>query len=195
MLPIALDLACLPVAVVGRGAGACRRLALLDQAAARRVTVFSDAPDAALVAAAGDRLRRTLPGRDELADSAVLLVCDLPRPLAAALAAEARALQRLVNVEDDTALCDFHMPAIIRRGDLVLAISTGGKSPGLARALKQWLEGLLDARWAARLQLLAHRRGHWRTSGRSAQEVGGLTRRLLDRSGWLSAASRDADAR
>jgi precorrin-2 dehydrogenase/sirohydrochlorin ferrochelatase len=192
MLPIALDLTHLPVALVGRGAGARRRLALLDQAAARHVTVFSDAPDAALAAAAGDRLRRRLPGRDDVADSAVLLVCDLPRPRAAALAADGRALKRLVNVEDETALCDFHMPAIVRRGDLVLAISTGGKSPGLARALKQWLERLLDARWAERLQLLARRRRGWRASGHSAQEVGGLTRRLLERSGWLSDRSRDA---
>jgi precorrin-2 dehydrogenase/sirohydrochlorin ferrochelatase len=192
MLPIALDLARLPVAVVGRGAGALQRLALLDQAGARRVVVFSDAPDAVLAAAAGDRLRHRLPRHDDLAGTAVLLVCDLPRPLAVALAADGRALKLLVNVEDATALCDFHMPAIVRRGDLVLAISTGGKSPGLARALKRQLERLFDARWAARLEHLARRRRRWRASGRSAQEVSGLTQRLLDRSGWLAERQRDS---
>jgi precorrin-2 dehydrogenase/sirohydrochlorin ferrochelatase len=186
MLPIALDLARLPVALVGAGAGAVRRLALLDQAGAPEIVVFAAAPDAALEAAAGERLRRRLPGRDDLADRAVLLVCDLPRQQAARLAADGRALKLLVNVEDDTALCDFHMPAIVRRGDLVLAISTGGRSPGLARALKQGLERLLDARWAERLQRLARRRARWRAGGRSARAVSGLTRRLIDHEGWLS---------
>ncbi|MEJ0069324.1 MAG: NAD(P)-dependent oxidoreductase [Pseudomonadota bacterium] len=79
--------------------------------------------------AATGRLHRGLPSRDALAGSAALFVCDLPRTDAAALVATARALNILVNVEDETALCDFHMPAIVRRGDLVLSISTGGKSP------------------------------------------------------------------
>jgi len=186
MLPIALDLARLPVALVGGGAGACRRLDLLDQAGAQRVTVYAELPDAALAAAAGERLQRRRPQPGDLADRAVLLVCDLPRRQAARLAADGRALKLLVNVEDETALCDFHMPAIVRRGDLVLAISTGGRSPGLARALKQWLERLLDARWAERLQHLARRRARWRAGGRSVRAVSGLTRRLIDREGWLS---------
>jgi precorrin-2 dehydrogenase/sirohydrochlorin ferrochelatase len=192
MLPLALDLARLPVAVVGRGSAARRRLALLDEAGAREVAVFSDAPDAELARAAGDRLRVHLPAHDDLAHRALLLVCDLPRPVAARLAAEGHALKLLVNVEDDIALCDFHMPAIVRRGDLVLAISTGGKSPGLARALKRWLERQFDVGWAARLQRLALRREHWRASGRNARAVSRLTRRLINRQGWLSEPPRDA---
>jgi precorrin-2 dehydrogenase/sirohydrochlorin ferrochelatase len=194
MLPLALDLARLPVVVVGRGVGARRRLALLDEAGARQVAVFSDAPDGELARAAGDRLRDRLPEHDDLADRALLLVCDLPRALAARLAAQGHALKLLVNVEDDIALCDFHMPAIVRRGDLVLAISTGGKSPGLARALKRWLERQFDVGWAERLQRLARRREHWRASGRSARAVSRLTRRLINRQGWLSEPPRDAAA-
>jgi precorrin-2 dehydrogenase/sirohydrochlorin ferrochelatase len=192
MLPIALDLACLPIIVVGRGAQAVRRLDLLAQADARRVTIFADAPDDALKAVTAGRLRHRLPSRDDLAGAAVLFVCDLPRAASAALAATARTLNVLVNVEDETALCDFHMPAIVRRGDLVLSISTGGKSPGLARAIKQWLERLLDARWATRIELLARHRRRWRAKGHSAQEIGGLTRRLLGRTGWLPGSDRDA---
>jgi precorrin-2 dehydrogenase/sirohydrochlorin ferrochelatase len=190
MLPVALDVAQLPVVLVGRGAAACRRLALLDQAGARDVRVFADRPEPALAAAAGDRLRRGLPRRADLAGAALVLVCDLPPPLAGALAADARALARLVNVEDQTALCDVHMPAIVRRGDLVLAISTGGRSPGLARALKQWLERLLDARWGERLQRLASQRARWRAAGHRGAQLGALTDRLLARKGWLS--DRDA---
>ena len=191
MLPIALDLGRLPVVLVGRGAAACRRLALLDRAGARRVRVFADCPEPDLARAAGDRLRRRLPARIELADAALVLVCDLPRPLAGALAADARALGRLVNVEDEIALCDVHMPAIVRRGDLVLAISTGGKSPGLARALKEWLERLLDAGWGARLEMLACRRARWRAEGHLGLQLSALTDALIARKGWL-AGDRDA---
>jgi precorrin-2 dehydrogenase/sirohydrochlorin ferrochelatase len=98
----------------------------------------------------------------------------------------------LANVEDQPALCDFHMPAIVRRGDLTLAISTGGNSPGLARALREWLETLLDAEWGARLQRLAQQRDRWRRAGRSMTEVGALTRRALAARGWLSERPRDA---
>ena len=192
MLPIALDLARLPVILVGRGAATCRRLSQLDQAGAGRLAVFSDRPAPALIAAAGDRLRHRLPDRGDLAAAAVLLVCDLPSADARALADAARALGLLRNVEDAIALCDFHMPAIVRRGDLVLAISTGGKSPGLARALKQWLERLLDARWGERLTALAQRRQQWRARGHTAPALGALTRRAIVRAGWLSDTDRGA---
>jgi precorrin-2 dehydrogenase/sirohydrochlorin ferrochelatase len=192
MLPLALDLARLSVAVIGNGAGALRRLRLLDDAGAAHVAVFSDAPAPALAAAAGSRLHRHLPRRGELAGRAVVLLADLPRPLATALAVDARAAGALVNVEDDTALCDVHVPALVRRGDLVLSISTGGRAPGLARALKQWLETLLDARWGARLRRLAQRRQRWRADGRTPQEVSTLTCDLLAARGWLSDPDRDA---
>lgn len=45
-----------------------------------------------------------------------------------------------VNVVDDPERCDFYYPAVIRRGPLLVAISTGGRSPALARRLRQHLE-------------------------------------------------------
>jgi len=190
MLPLALDVTRLSVAVVGRGAGALRRLALLDDAGARRVAVFADAPEPALERAAGARLTRRLPCAAELAETAVLFIADLPEPLAASLAATARAAGILVNVEDQTALCDVHVPAIVRRGDLTVAISTGGQAPGLARLLRQWLETIVDARWSERIRVLAQRRRAWRAAGHTPREVSGFTRSLIERQGWLS--GRDA---
>ncbi len=180
MLPIALDLSQRPVVLVGRGAGALRRLRLLDDAGAGAVAVFSDQPEPALVAAAGARLRGGLPHAAELTGAAALLVADLPPGDAAPLVARAHGHGVLVNVEDQTALCDFHMPAIVRRGDLVLAISTGGRSPGLARALREWLETLLDADWGARLRALAELRLRWRAAGESPARISALSRRLVD---------------
>jgi precorrin-2 dehydrogenase/sirohydrochlorin ferrochelatase len=169
-----------------------RRLRLVDDAGAAQVTVFSDAPDGALRAAAGPRLRAGWPDAADLAGAALLLVADLPRPRAAVLAAAARAAGVLVNVEDETALCDLHVPALVRRGDLVLSISTGGRAPGLAGALKRWLERLLDDAWGARLDLLAQHRRQWRAAGHSARDVGALTRGLLAARGWLSGTKRNA---
>ena len=133
MFPLALDVARLPVALAGNGPAAARRLAALDCAGATRVTVFSQTPDEALGGAAGGRLVRRLPGAADLAEVRLLLVAGLDDDSAAALVALARAMGVLVNVEDRKAWCDFHLPAVIRRGDLVLTVSTNGRSPGLAR--------------------------------------------------------------
>ena len=57
---------------------------------------------------------------------------------------EAQALGCLVNVVDDPARCSFFVPAVVRRGALTIAVSTGGKSPALARRIRQQLESLFD---------------------------------------------------
>jgi precorrin-2 dehydrogenase/sirohydrochlorin ferrochelatase len=46
----------------------------------------------------------------------------------------------LLNVEDDIACSIFHSPAVVRRGDLIVAISTGGQCPGLAPAIRRRIE-------------------------------------------------------
>jgi precorrin-2 dehydrogenase / sirohydrochlorin ferrochelatase len=67
---------------------------------------------------------------------------------------EARARGVLVNVMDDVSNCDFAAPAVVRRGDLVLAISTGGRSPALARRLREELEARFGPEWAIVLDIL-----------------------------------------
>jgi precorrin-2 dehydrogenase / sirohydrochlorin ferrochelatase len=60
----------------------------------------------------------------------------------------------LCNVVDDPPRCDFYYPALVRRGDLQIAISTGGQSPSLAKKIRQQLErqfGPAYAPWVAEL--------------------------------------------
>jgi siroheme synthase-like protein len=88
-----------------------------------------------------------------LAAVAVVLIATADRQTNAWVATLARQQHCLVNVADDPALCDFSMPAIVRRGDLTLAISTAGQSPAFAAWLRKRLERLLDHRLG---QVVAH---------------------------------------
>jgi siroheme synthase-like protein len=65
-----------------------------------------------------------------------------------AIAVAARERGVLVNVMDDVPNCDFAAPAVVRRGDLVIAIGTGGRSPALARKLREELEARYGQEWA-----------------------------------------------
>ncbi len=62
------------------------------------------------------------------------------RELNAAIFKEARQRNILCNVVDDPEYCDFYYPAVVRRGDLQLAISTNGQSPALAQRIRRELE-------------------------------------------------------
>lgn len=64
----------------------------------------------------------------------------------------------LINVVDCPNLSNFIMPAVLRRGDLSLAISTGGSSPALARSLRERLEEQIGPEYAGLVQLLAELR-------------------------------------
>ncbi|MFZ0320472.1 MAG: bifunctional precorrin-2 dehydrogenase/sirohydrochlorin ferrochelatase [Candidatus Sulfotelmatobacter sp.] len=67
---------------------------------------------------------------------------------------EAQALGVLCNVVDVPDYCDFYYPAVVRRGDLQIAVSTSGQSPSLAQQIRQQLErqfGPGYARWVAEL--------------------------------------------
>jgi len=72
----------------------------------------------------------------------------------ARLAAASRAAGALVNVVDDIPACDWAMPALVRRGELLLAIGTGGASPALARKLRERLETEYGPEWAEVLRIL-----------------------------------------
>ncbi len=71
-----------------------------------------------------------------------------------AIAAAARERGVLVNVMDDVANCDFAAPAIVRRGDLVIAIGTGGRSPAVARKVREELERRYGEEWAEVLEVV-----------------------------------------
>lgn len=70
------------------------------------------------------------------------------------IAGDARALGILVNIVDEPARCDFILPSIVERGDLSIAVSTGGKSPALAKKLKMELDALYGPEYAILLEIM-----------------------------------------
>jgi precorrin-2 dehydrogenase/sirohydrochlorin ferrochelatase len=165
MIPLYLDPANARIALIGRGALALRRLLWLRQGGAEP-DIFSDEPSAELIAIAPD-LQRRLPRASELAEYHAIWIADLPHEVADELANTARSEQTLVNVEDVPSLCDFHTPAVLRRGKLTLAAGTGGASPAVARAARERLQEAFPETWGPALEEIAQSRTELRAQGAS----------------------------
>ena len=186
MFPIVLDLSILPVILAGNGPQALRRLALLDQDRAGLVTVYAPMASEALASAAGERLVRRWPTPAEVALAKLLLIADgIGAGVVSDLVAVARAAGTLVNVEDRPELSDFHSPAMVRRGDLLVTVSTGGRSPALARRLGRFLGAIFGPEWQSRLEDLAALRSQWREAGADPSMVGAWTEAWVERNGRL----------
>jgi siroheme synthase-like protein len=95
-----------------------------------------------------------------------------------ALAARERGV--LVNVMDDVANCDFAAPAVVRRGELVIAIGTGGRSPAAARKIREDLESRYGPEWAGVLSIVGEVREATRTELPRLAERARAWRRALD---------------
>jgi precorrin-2 dehydrogenase/sirohydrochlorin ferrochelatase len=90
----------------------------------------------------------------DLDGTLLAIVATASRALNGSIYREAQRRGVLCNVVDDPEYCDFYYPAVVRRGDLQIAISTNGQSPSLAQKLRQQLErqfGPGYARWIAEL--------------------------------------------
>jgi precorrin-2 dehydrogenase/sirohydrochlorin ferrochelatase len=109
------------------------------------------------LASAGARVvvRSESEWRPEDLDDAFLCVAASSDPeIREAVFRAARERGVLVNVMDDIARCDFAAPAVVRRGDLAIAVSTGGRSPALARRLRERLERQFGPEWEDALAAL-----------------------------------------
>src|SRR5215216_2012927 len=155
--PVLLELAGRRAVVVGKFAVEAGNVEGL-LAAGAEVTVIAKCPEETLAHLEQDPRvtvhRRGYRGPGDLA-GAVLCVASAPEPGGRdAIAADARAAGVLVNVMDDVPNCDFAAPAIVRRGDLVIAIGTGGRAPALASRLRAELAERFGPEWAELLEVV-----------------------------------------
>jgi len=82
----------------------------------------------------------------------------------------------LVNIVDDPDKCDFVLPSLLKQGDLLIAISTGGKSPALAKKLREEMEQLFGTEYQTLLEVMGQLREKLVVEGRSSDE----NRRLFE---------------
>src|SRR6202011_4520808 len=148
-LPIFLDLQTGPVLLLGAGDLVRAKLRLLIAAGARIRWYATDgdhdfsgldAADAARIQfAQGDPLAADLSG-------VIAILCAGAGDIGIAMSARAKAVGLPVNVMDDLAHSTFIFPAIVDRGDVVVAVGTGGTSPVVARRVRERIEAVLPAR-------------------------------------------------
>lgn len=155
ILPVSLHLQGKTCLVVGGGAVAETRVrTLLSCQALVRLVSPEVTPWLATIAHRGVlQWHQALFQPGHLAAITVVFIATSDRQTNAWITTLAKQQHCLVNVADDPALCDFSMPAIVRRGDLTLAVSTAGQSPAFAAWLRKRLERLLDLRLG---QVVAH---------------------------------------
>lgn len=154
--PINLDIRGRRVVVVGGGTVSARKcLSLLDAGA--RITVIAPELDDRLMALLEQgeisHLARGFAPGDLAGAFLVFAATDSPA-INAAVAEEAKARGILADIADAPELGDFTLPAIARRGDLQIAVSTGGKSPALARRIRDELAARYGPEYEAALVLL-----------------------------------------
>jgi len=179
-LPVFLDLQTGPVLLIGAGDLARAKLRLLTASGARIRWYSTDgdhdlgglaASDAARIERAdGDPLTADLSG-------VVAVLCAGAGAIGPSMSARAKSVGLPVNVMDDLEHSTFIFPAIVDRGDVVVAIGTGGASPVVARRVREAIEMALPAR----IGDLASFIGRWRKSINSRIVEFPLRRRFWER--------------
>jgi len=137
--PVVLDLSGRAALVVGGGAVALRKARALAEAGARVRVV---APQILTECREDTRIECVCEAyaARHVQGARVVVAATDSEETNARVAADARQAGALVNVVDRPELCDFIVPSQVRRGDLLVAISTGGAAPSLARRLRERLE-------------------------------------------------------
>ena len=156
LFPMFMKLAGKRCLVVGAGnIGEPKIAGLLETGASVHVIALQASPAVKKWAEAGKITLLLRPFVAEDLDSTFLaVVATASRSLNESIYREAQRRNVLCNVVDDPEYCDFYYPAVVRRGDLQIAISTNGQSPSLSQKLRQQLErqfGPAYARWVAEL--------------------------------------------
>ena len=153
--PIFLELNGRSCVVIGGGGVAERKVEDL-LAMGARVTVISpvitDALRGLLAHGSIRHVERAYQEGD-LADSDLVFAATEDRAVNAAAFREACARRIWINSADDAAHCDFILPGLVRRGDLAVAVSTGGVSPAATRAIREELDDYFTGDYARFVQI------------------------------------------
>jgi precorrin-2 dehydrogenase / sirohydrochlorin ferrochelatase len=197
LFPIYVKLHGRRVLVVGGGSVAEGKISgLLDTGAEIRVVARKAGPRVREWATAG---LLALEERDfesgDLAGVFLVVVATRAEPVGEQVFREAQARGVLANVVDVPVQCDFFYPAVVRRGDLQIAISTSGQSPSLAQRLRQQLERQLGEGYAAWVAELGETRRQVLSSNLSPEQKRFLLHSLASREAFEAMASTEGRRR
>ncbi|HEV8564226.1 MAG TPA: bifunctional precorrin-2 dehydrogenase/sirohydrochlorin ferrochelatase [Actinomycetota bacterium] len=156
--PVLLELGGRKAVVIGETAVREGKVEGLLDGGCGHVLVIATEPAGRLAAFEADDPRVVVERRrwqpDDLDGAFVVVASSEVGDDRASIALESRRRGALVNMMDDVRNCDWAAPSVVRRGDLVLAISTGGRSPALARRLRQELSERFGPEWVGVVQVL-----------------------------------------
>ncbi len=140
--PIFLELAGRRAVVIGAGTVAVRKAQGLLAAGARLVVVAEQVDDmlTALCAGSDAELIRSKYSKNYLAGAVLAIAATNNQQLNRQIYKDCQELEILCNVVDDPELCDFFVPAVVKRGDLQIAIGTEGHYPAYAGHIRKKLE-------------------------------------------------------
>jgi precorrin-2 dehydrogenase/sirohydrochlorin ferrochelatase len=161
-LPIFLDVSGRRCLVIGGGEVAARKVASLLEAGAEVVVVSPSLIEELATLASQGRIHH-MPrayAAGDMADAALVYAATDDAELHRRLYDEARARGIPINVADVPALCTFIAPAVMTRGSLLIAVSTEGASPAMAKRIIKRLERLFGAEYGLALEVLRAGRQH-----------------------------------
>jgi precorrin-2 dehydrogenase/sirohydrochlorin ferrochelatase len=140
--PIFLELSRKRVVLIGGGPVAVRKAQALLAAGARLVVVAERMDESLRAACAGTtaELIEARYSQDYLVEAVLVIAATNDRQLNKQIYKDCQKLEILCNVVDEPDLCDFFVPAVVKRGNLQIAISTDGRSPAYAGHVRQKLE-------------------------------------------------------
>ena len=161
LFPVFLQLERLRVLIVGGGPVAVEKLqALLTHAPCTRIRIVAKQFSEELLHIAADKDRVEPVSKSyssgDLYDADIVIVAVNDIVTAEESRNDAKARKILVNVADTPVLCDFYLGSIVQKGNLKIAISTNGKSPTIAKRVKETLQEVIPDEMDVLLDNMQH---------------------------------------
>ena len=185
LYPIFLDVRDKKCVVIGGGRVAARKARMLCDCGARVVVVSPELEDrlAEMLEKGEVEWRERAYEKSLLQGAFVVVAATDDEHVNRSASADCRQAGIPINVVDVPELCDFHVPSIVRSGDVTVSIGSGGASPALSRHIRKRIEQVVGPEYGKLLDLL----GRWRD--RVKEQVSGLDRR---KALWERAIASDA---
>ena len=185
--PIVLEMTGRRCLVVGGGAVAERKIASLLEAGAEVTVISPEVTEAILNWSKNNSLQLEARGYQsgDVAGYQLVFIATDDTDVNDRVYQDGKSHGVWVNAADDPAHCDFILPSVLRRGDLTVAVSTGGASPAAARAVREELNGYLTEDYAQLVQVAAEVRAELKNKSLSVaasawnKALNGEFRRLI----------------